>query len=451
MNVSIETMSGLERRLTIALPSEDFENRITDKLKDARGQVRIPGFRPGKVPLKEVRRRYGPAVRAEVAGELMQSSFVEAVQKEELNPAGSPNLEVVKMDPGIDFEFTATFEVFPLISLCDLSKVAVKSPQAEISDEDLENMVARLREQRTSFEPVERGAEEGDQVKVDFAGTLDGEPAEGTDGEGVEFRLGQGQMIDDFDQGVRGLAAGESRDFDAKFPDDYRAEALQGKTVQFSVTVTEVKEAKVPELNDEFFKEFGVEEGGEPAFRDEVRENMQREMDAAIKNQLKQQVMDELAKLHEIQLPTAIVHREIQALKEQMLGQFQMGGQGNAPDLPDELFQDQAEKRVKVGLVVNEIISAESLEVEEERLDARLKELAASYGEPEQVIAWYRSNPEQMQSLEMGVLEDQVVDHILTSAQVEVVDSNYDEVISGRAIAPDEPDTADESVADSKD
>ena len=195
MNVSIETMSGLERRLTIALPSEDFETQITERLEDARGKVRIAGFRPGKVPLKEVRRRYGQAVRAEVAGELMQSSFYSAVEQEELNPAGSPNLEVVKMDPGIDFEFTATFEVFPNVEIADLSKIAVKQPEAEITDEDLDNMVTRLREQRTTFEPVERAVQEGDQIKADFGATSDGEPVEGTAGEDVEFRVGQGQMF----------------------------------------------------------------------------------------------------------------------------------------------------------------------------------------------------------------------------------------------------------------
>ena len=456
MNVSIETMTGLERRLTIALPSEEFETQITEKLEGARNQVRIPGFRPGKVPLKEVRRRFGNAVRAEVAGELMQSSFVQAVQQESLNPAGSPNLEVVKMDPGIDFEFTATFEVFPSIELADHARVMVKRPQADITDDDLQGMVNRLIEQRTTYQPVERAAQEGDQVKVDFNGTdfsnnEEGEPVEGTDGEGVEFVIGSGQMIEDFDQGVRGLQAGETKQFDATFPDDYRAEDLQGKTIQFSVTVHEVREATRPELNEAFFEEFGVTEGGEDAFRDEVKSNMQRELDGSIKNQIKQQVMDELAKLHEFPLPLAVVQREIQVLKEQMLSQFQMGGQGQTPDLPDELFSDQAEKRVKVGLVVNEIISSQSLSVDQENLDARLQEIAAPYGEPEQVVNWYRSNPEQMQNIEMGVLEDQVVDLILETAQVEEVISNYEEVVSGRAIAPAEEDTdADGEPADNE-
>jgi len=431
-------MSGLERRLTIALPSEDFETQITERLEDARGRVRISGFRPGKVPLKEVRRRYGNAVRAEVAGELMQSSFVSAVQQEELNPAGSPNLEVVKMDPGIDFEFTATFEVFPSIELGDLSQASVKQPSAEITDDDLEAMVERLRTQRTTFEPVERPVAQDDQVKADFSATRDGEPVPGTEGEDVEFRIGQGQMIEDFDTGVRGASAGETVEFDASFPEDYSAEDLRGATVQFSVTVKEVKEPRVPQLDDEFFKEFGVEEGGEEAFRTEVRDNMQRELDNAVKNQLKQQVMDELEKLHDFQLPHSVVHREIHALKDQMLGQFQMPNQGQQPELPDELFQDQAEKRVKVGLVVNEVIGSQSLQVDEELLDVKLNELASQYGEPEQVIRWYRSNPEQLQNVEMGVLEEQVVDHVLSKAQIELVESSYEDVLSGAAIASPE-------------
>lgn len=446
MNVSIETMSGLERRLTIALPSEDFETRITSRLEEARGQVRIPGFRPGKVPLKEVRRRYGQAVRAEVAGELMQSSFVDAVQQEELNPAGSPNLEVVKMDPGIDFEFTATFEVFPNIDLTPFEKIGVKKPAAEVTEDDLGAMVEKLREQRQQFTVVERAAADGDQVKVDFAGTKDGEPVDNTSGEDMGFVVGAGQMIEDFDRAVVGMSAGETKTFDATFPEDYQAEDMRGQTIQFEITLKSVEEASVPELDDEFFKEFGVEEGGLDAFHAEVRKNMDRELEIAIKNQTKQQVMDEIAKLHDFQLPLAVVQREIESLKEQMMGQFQMPANAERPNLPDELFQDQAEKRVKVGLVVNEIISSRDLTVDSERVDEQLQVMASAYGEPEQVIQWYKSQPEQMQSIEMGVLEDQVVDLIMSEAAVEPLESNYDEVISGRLFAPQEE--AEESAED---
>jgi trigger factor len=447
MNVSIETLTGLERRLTIAIDSDTFEQQITTRLQTAAGQVKLPGFRAGKVPMKEVRRRFGDSVRAEVAGEMMQSSFMTAVQQEDINPASSPRLDVVKMDPGVDFEFTATFDVFPTIELVNFDKVNVKMPMAQIEDADLEAMIERLQEQHATQEPAERPAENGDQVKVDFSGELDGERVEEACGEGMAFTLGQGQMIEDFDQGVLGLGAGEEKTFDAVFPEDYRAEELQGKTVQFAVKVIEVNERKLPELDDEFFTKFGIEEGGESAFRDEVRNNMQRELDGAEKNQVKQQVMDSLAELHDFSVPSDIVSREIQVLKDQMMSQFQMPpGQAQSLELPDALFQDQAEKRVKVGLIVNEVISSASLTADAEKVEAKLAELAAPYGEPDQVMEWYRSNPEQMSNIQMSVLEDQVVDHILSAASIEEVIASYADVISGAAIAP--PQDATEGGAD---
>ena len=442
MNVSIETMTGLERRLTIAIASEDFETQITQRLQEARGRVNIPGFRAGKVPLKEVRRRYGSAVRAEVASELMQSSFVQAVQQEQMNPAGSPKLDVVKMDPGIDFEFTATFDVYPTIDLADFSKINIKRPSAEIGDEDIETMIGKLREQHTSFEVAERAAASGDQLKIDFNGTLDGERVESACGEDFTFKVGEGQMIEDFDQAVLGMAAGEEKSFDATFPEDYRAEELQNKTLQFSVTVHEVSEAVTPELNDEFFEKFGVTEGGESSFREEVKKNMGRELGSAIKNQVKQQVMDNLSKVHDFLLPHDVVQREISALKNQMLSQFQMP-QGQAPqlDLPDALFQDQAEQRVRVGLVANEIIVKHEMQADTVLVDEQLKAIAEPYDEPDQVIEWYRSNPEQMQNVEMGVLEDQVVNLILDQSAIEEVVASYADVLSGAAIADPDADT----------
>ena len=456
MNVSIETMTGLERRLTISVASEEFETQITQRLKDARGRVSIPGFRAGKVPLKEVRRRYGAAVRAEVAGELMQSSFVQAVQQEQMNPAGSPKLDVVKMDPGIDFEFTATFDVYPTIELADFSKINIKRPSAEIGEDDIENMIGKLQEQHTSFEVADRAAASGDQLKIDFTGTLDGERIESACGENFTFKVGEGQMIEDFDQAILGMAAGEEKSFNATFPEDYRAEELQNKTVQFSATVHEVSEAVAPELNDEFFEKFGVTEGGEASFREEVKKNMGRELDSAIKNQTKQQVMDGLSKVHEFLIPQDVVLREIGALKEQMLSQFQMP-QGQAPqlDLPDALFQDQAEQRVKVGLVVNEIIVKHEMKADAALVDEQLKTIAEPYDEPDQVISWYRSNPEQMQNVEMGVLEDQVVDLILAQSTVEEVVASYADVLSGAAIAEPEAEANSEGseseVADAQD
>ena len=425
--------------MTISVPSQTFEGQVTERLGKAANQVRLPGFRPGKVPMKEVRRRYGPSVRAEVAGELMQSSFFAAIREEDITPAGSPSLEVVKMDPGIDFEFTATFEVFPSVELADLKALSIRKPAAEIGDADVDSMVERLREQRQTWEQLDSGCAEGHRVTLDFTGSIDGEAFEGGAGEGVSFVVGAGQMIEDFDAGVLGMSAGEEGEFDAVFPDDYQAEELRGKTATFQVKVTEVAASQLPELDDEFFQGFGIQEGGLTAFREDVRGNMQREMDAAIVNQVKSQVMDQLHELHTVQLPQTMIKAEIDALKQQMLQQFQMYAAGkDQPELPDDMFVEQAERRVSVGLIVKEIVASAELEADAERVKARIETMAEQYAEPQQVINWYYSNPEQLQQIEMAVLEEQVVDHVLESATVETIASSYEEVISGNAVKPAE-------------
>jgi trigger factor len=436
MQISIETTAGLERRLTISVPSETFEQKITERLGEAAGRVRIPGFRPGKVPMREVRRRFGQAVRAEVAGELMQSSFFSAVQQESLTPAGQPNLEVVRMEPGNDFEFTATFEVFPLVELVNLTRVELKRPVAEITDADVDEMIDRLRKQRQTWQSVERGAADGDRVTVDFVGKLDGEPFEGGTGEDTQFVIGGGQMIEDFDRGVRGLAAGAKGSFEATFPADYRAEQLAGKTVTFEVTVKQVEAPELPEVDADFIRTFGVESGELEAFRADVRSNMQRELDQAVRNQLKTQVMDQLNDLHKIQLPRAMIEREMESLRQQMLQQFRMYGAGGQPDLPLDLFREQAERRVNVGLVVNEIISSAKLKAEPAQVRARIESMAEGYAEPQQVINWYYGNQAQLEQIEMAVLEDAVVEHVVAAARVEDVPASYQDVVSGRAIAP---------------
>ena len=472
MQVSIETTSGLERRMTIVVPSEAFERQISDRLKTTAQRARLAGFRPGKVPVKEIRRRFGKSVRQEVAGELMQSSFFEAIQRESMSPAGSPSLDVLRMEPGEDFEFSATFEVYPPVELAPLSRVDVKRPRASITEEDVDRMVESLREQRRHFHTVEREAVDGDRVTVDFEGSIDGVPFDGGSGENVAFVIGAKQMIDDFDRAVVGAKAGADLHFDAAFPADYRVENLAGKTAHFDVTVKEVAQPHVPALDDEFFKTFGVTEGGVDAFRAEVRRNMERELESAIKNQLKRQVMDELKRLHEVQLPQSMVRREIGALKQQMAEQMQSYApqantrarshreepththdhdhdhdhdhghdhdhahvQPGVSNLPDDLFRTEAERRVKVGLVVNEVINVNALKSDPVRVRQRIEDIASTYVQPEQVINWYYSNEAQLSQIEMAVLEDQVVEHILGSANVTEVDSNYADVISGRAIA----------------
>jgi trigger factor len=371
----------------------------------------------------------------------MQNSFFEAVQKEEVAPAASPSLEVLNMNPGDDFEFTATFEVFPHIGLTDFSVIEITRPTAQITADDVDAMVDKLVEQRKSWEPVERDVQDGDQVKVDFVGTLDGETFEGGTGEAVTFVVGQEQMIEDFDKGVLGVAPGATTGFDATFPDNYQAENLQGKTVHFEVTVTEVGEPKVPELDEEFFAAFGVSEGGVEAFRTEIEDNMTRELTAAVRSQVKRQVLDALEQTHEVQLPAAMVAREVSGLREQMMQQMAQYSQGkDVPQFPDDMFSDEAQRRVTIGLIVNEIISAVGLEADADRVRERIEELAKPYGQPEQVINWYYGNEQQLNEVRMAVLEDQVVDHVLEQAQVEELESAYEDIVSGRTLGHDDHD-----------
>jgi len=437
--------------MTISVPSQTFEGQVTERLDKTAHQVRLPGFRPGKVPLKEVRRRYGPAVRAEVAGELMQSSFFEAITQEELKPAGSPNLDVVKMDPGIDFEFTATFEVLPVVELVSFDQVSVQRPEGEIEDADIDAMIERLREQRQTWEPAAGACKVGQRVTVDFTGTMDGEPFEGGQGEGVTFELGAGQMIEDFDRGVTGLSAGDETDFEARFPEDYQAEELRGKAANFHVELKEVTSSELPELDDEFFAGFGVEEGGLEAFREDVRGNMQRELDGAILNQVKSQVMDQLHDLHAVALPQTMIASEIEALKQQMLQQFQMYAAKEQPDLPDDLFTDQAERRVSVGLIVRQIVDKAELEPDADRVKERIETMAQQYAEPQQVVNWYYSNHEQLHQIEMAVLEEQVIEHVLDNAAVEKVQSNYEDIMAGTAIQTPEAEDGEDDTAEPED
>lgn len=443
MQVSVETSEGLTRKLTITLPSADFEEQISGRLVDAARKVRIDGFRPGKVPLKEVRRRFGPSVRQEVAGELMQSSFIEAVQREDLSPACAPSLTVVSLDAGADLEFTATFEVFPDVELADLSQVEVKKPELEVTEDDVDKMIERLREQRKHWHELDRAVRDGDRVTVDFLGRLDGDEFDGGKGEDVSFILGQGQMIEDFDNAVIGMSPGDEKTITATFPEDYQAEQLQGRTADFDVTLKKAEEAHLPELDDAFFKSFGieesVEEGGENRFRDDVRDNMLAESKAATQGQVKRQVLDEIARLHDIALPGALIEREVQGLRNQMLQQLGISPRGPAdPELlPDEPFRKEAEKRVTIGLVVNEIVNRESLKPDSERVRERINEIAKPYDQPDQVVNWYYGDEAQLQQVEMAVLEDQVVEHVLSLAKVSTLPSSYDEVISGRATAPE--------------
>lgn len=434
MQVSIETTSGLERRLTVGVPAARIEGEVDERLKKASKNVRLPGFRPGKVPMKVMRQRFGAGVRQEVLGEVMSQSFQEAVVQEKLRPAGQPSIEPRSMDAGKDLEYIATFEVFPEVDVVEVQGFEIEKPVAEVTDADIDNIIEVFRKQQGELAEVERAAAEGDTVVVDYTGTRDGEAFEGGSAEGAELELGSGRMIPGFEDGVVGMSSGEEKVLKLSFPEDYHSEELQGAAVEFSVKLVAVKELVPAELNEELFEKYGVTEGGLEQFRKEVGENMARELKNAVEGKVKQQAMDAVLEAHrEVEIPRALVAQEIDALRQQMVQQFG-GAAGQMPDLksllPDDMFAENAEKRVRLGLVLSELISKFDIKADAGRIKTTIEDLASTYEQPEEVINWYYSNREQLASVESKVLEDQVVEKLLESATIVEKACSYQEAIA---------------------
>lgn len=433
MQVSVETVSSLERRMTVGLPAERIDAEVDKRLERAAKNVRLDGFRRGKVPMKVVRQRFGVEVRQEVLGEMINKAYFEAIQQEKLQPAGMPAIEAKGGDAASrDFEFVATFEIFPDIELGDLSKISVVRLQGSITDADIDKTIESLREQQARFENVERAAQNGDQVVIDFEGFKGGEAFAGGKAEKSPLVLGSGQMIPGFEDGIVGMKAGEEKTLALAFPDDYHSEELKGQAVEFNIKLHSVAEKKLPELNDEFFKHFGVAEGGLDAFRKEVSTNMAREMKNAAHNKLKSSIIDEVLKLHEVSVPKALINNEINAMRNQMLQQFgEMAKKIDAASIfPDDMFAEQAQKRVTTGLIFAELIRKHDVKADAARVRSKVEEMAAAYHSPQEVIDHYMGNKQLLGGIENLVLEDQVVDLILASAAVEERSVSYQDVLS---------------------
>jgi trigger factor len=434
MQVSIETTSKLERRLTVGVPAESVDGEVDTRLKQAMKNVRLPGFRPGKVPLKVMRQRFGAGVRQEVLGEVMSRSFQEAVVKEQLRPAGNPTIEPRNVDAGKDLEYVATFEVFPEVTVVDLENFKVEKPQAEVKPEDVDRIIEVFRKQQGDWETVDRAAVDGDRVTIDFSGTRDGEPFEGGSAEGSELELGSGRMIPGFEDGIAGMRAGEEKTLELTFPEDYHQEDLRGAAVVFQIKLHEVEELQLAPLDEKLFEAYGVEGDDEAAFRAEVEENMSRELKNAVQARVKQQVMDAVAEAYsELDIPRALISQESDALRQQMFQQFG----GAAPQdldlkslLPDEMFAERAERRVKLGLVLAELISHFELKADADAVRAAVEEIASTYQDPEEVVNWYYGNQEQLSAIESRVLEDQVVDKLLSQADVVESPCSYQDAIA---------------------
>ena len=434
MQVSIETTSGLERRLTVGVPAERVDIEVDSRLQKAAQNVKLPGFRPGKVPMKVMRQRFGPGVRQEVLGEVMSQSFQEAVLQEKLRPAGQPSIEPKSLEAGKDLEYVATFEVFPDVDVVEMKDFAVEKPVAEVRDDDVDNIIDVFRKQQGNWDPADRTAADGDKVNINYEGTRDGEPFEGGSAQDSELELGSGSMIPGFEDGIIGMRAGEENTLQLSFPDDYHSEDLKGAAVEFKVTLNNVLELNPAALDGELFAKYGVEEGGEEQFRKEVADNMARELKNAIQAKLKQQVMDAVLDAHDsLEIPKALVGQEVGVMRNQMFQQF--GGAGNQDMdleslLPDTMFTENAERRVKLGLVLAEFIARNELQADGEKVREAIEEMASTYQDPQEVIDYYYANQEQLAAVESKVLEDQVVEKLLESANITENECSYQDAIS---------------------
>jgi len=430
MQVSVEATKGLERKMTIHVPAERVDNEIDSRLRRMGRTAKVKGFRPGKVPFKVVRQQYEPQVREDVLQELLRQTYGEALQKEKLRPAGAPAIDPVSMEPGEGLRYTATFEVYPEVSVKKSDGLKVERPKVDLSDEDVEDMLAKMCKQNGEWQAVERKAAVGDRVLIDFEGKLDGEDFPGNKGEKVPVELGAGRMVEDFEKNLTGLKAGDEKSFDVKFPKDYHAEDLKGKKTKFSVKVHEVQELKLPELDEAFCKRFGVEEGGVEKLRQDVRDHMQRELDTTVRRQLKEKVLDALIDANSVDLPNALVDDEIHNMQHDMAKRMGMGDKADPHQLPRDLFEERARKRVTLGLLLGEFIKSQELKPSAEKVGELLQDAAENYPDSEEAVRNFRKNPNVMRQIEAMALEEQAVDLLLEKATIKDKPARFEEVMN---------------------
>lgn len=439
MQVTVEKTDGLERRLHVEVPEERLEGEINDRLQSMRRTARVPGFRPGKVPLKVVAQRYGQRVRAEVVGEMLQSTFYDAVTRENLRPAGRPTFHPVEAGPGRGLSYTAVFEVYPELGPPRVEGLKVKRPRAEVTEADVARVIEELRRQRRTWEPVERAAGNGDRVVMDFEGRVGGETFEGGSGAQVPVELGAGRMLAGLEEGLMGAQAGDERTLELRFPEDYRVPELAGQPVSFQVRVHAVQEPVLPALDEAFARSLGVEEGGLEALRAAVRRNMERELRETIEARTKQAVLDALLEANTVEPPKALVDEEagrMCALRQAELAQ--QGIDAEQLGLRPEMFEAQARRRIALGLLLAEIVKGNQMSADKDRIRARIEAVAATYDDPNQVVQWYYADKSRLAEVESTVLEDQVVEWLLERMQVMEEATSFDQLMRPQA-ASDTP------------
>ena len=434
MQVVLESPSALERQFTITIPTGDVETEFEAKLAETAKRVRIDGFRPGKVPAKVVRQRYGQAIRQEIVSDLMEKSLGEALSEHEVKPIGQPKIDDVKFEEGSDFSFKATFEVFPELDPILVDGDEIEQTTCKVGAADIKEMIATLREQRKSWKESARAAsKEGDRVTINFEGFVDGEAFDGGKGEDQALVLGSGAMIPGFEDGIVGMKKGDSRDIEVTFPEDYQAEELKGKAATFKIEVTKLERGELPTVDEAFIQSFGVESGDEKDFKAELKEQMQRELSLTLKNMNKTKVFDVLLEKNaDTPVPESAIKSEIHTLKHQAVERFGGGQQFDPHQLPDELFTEQAERRVRLGILLGATVKKLGLAADPDRVRALIDEMAAAYDDAEQVVNFYYSNDENLKQVEALAVEEQVAEKLLESAKAKTIDMSYADVMKSR-------------------
>ena len=430
MQVSVESVSPLERRLTISVDAAQIDEAVEKELKNLSRRVKIKGFRAGKVPMKVVQQHYGQNVRLQVLQDVMQSSFYEAVTQEKLRPAGSPSFEPVTTDAGKEFEYKATFEVYPDIALADFSSVTLEKPVCEIAESDVDAMLETIRKQHMTWQVVERAAKVEDKVTIDFTGTVDGTAFEGGSGTDMAVEIGKGRLIAGFEDGLIGLSAGDEKTLDLTFPEQYHKQELAGKPVQFAVKVKQVEEPVLPAVDSELAKKLGVEDGDLEKLRTEVKQNMQRELENSLASMQKKAVMDKLLEVNPIEVPQSLVESESQALAQQMAANLERQGMSREQtQLAPSLFEAEAKRRVSLGLIMAEIVKRNDIKADEKAVRARVEAIAEPYEHADQVVTWYYADKRRLAEVESLEIESQVVDWILGQANVTEKSLTFNEVM----------------------
>lgn len=432
MQANLETLSALERRLNVSLPATDIDHEVESRLKRLTRTVKMHGFRPGKVPMKVVEQHYGPQVRQEVLGDAMQRSFGEAVRQQNLRVAGYPRFELTPLTDGAgEFRYSATFEIYPEVKVGDISGAAIERPVLELGEAEVDKTIEIMRKQRASYEAVERAAQMGDRVTIDFRGTLDGADFPGSSGSGQQAVLGEGRLLPDFDAAITGMKPGETKSFDVRFPGDYHGREVAGKTARFEVTASRVAAPRLPEVDAAFAKSLGVADGDFGKMRAEIKANLEREVKAKLRSRLRDGVMQALLDATRIEAPRSLVQIEIERLQTGARQELAARGVKMTQDtpLPGDLFEQQATRRVTLGLILGELVKMHLLHPKPEQVRKRVEEQAESFERPEEVVKWFYAAPERLRDIESAALEDNVVAWALGVARVTDKKVDFDELM----------------------